>query len=79
LLLIENGSLPIQITRLGIKIYDMKKLAYGLSAFFLSLSILGALFKIMHWPGAGVGLVVGICGLTLIAIPIMAVHKYKTS
>ena len=33
-------------------------LAYGLGA---SVVIIGALFKIMHWPGAGIVLTIGMC------------------
>lgn len=57
----------------------MKSLAYALGTFFLSISILGVLFKTMHWPGAGIGLVVGVGGLALIAIPLIAIYKYKTT
>ena len=57
----------------------MKGLAYGTGTFFISLSILGILFKVMHWPGAGIGLVTGVGGLALIGIPLMAIHKYRTA
>lgn len=57
----------------------MKGLAYSTGAFFTSITILAILFKIMHWPGAGIGLVVGLAGLALVAIPIYAIHKFRTS
>ena len=55
----------------------MKKLAFFSGATFLSLTILGMLFKLMHWPGAGVILILGVAGLTLLAIPVVAMYKYK--
>lgn len=57
----------------------MRGLAYSTGAFFTSITILGMLFKIQHWPGAGIGLVVGVAGLALVAIPIFAIHKYKAA
>jgi hypothetical protein len=44
---------------------------------FASVSLLGALFKTMHWPGAGILLVLGIAGFALIGLPLMALLRYK--
>lgn len=55
----------------------MRLAAYFTGTFFLSLTILGLLFKLMHWPGAGIGTVVGVAGLAFLAIPIGAIYRYK--
>ena len=55
----------------------MKKAAFILGTTFASISILGLLFKIMHWPGAGIGLVTGVVGFALIALPTIAVYRFK--
>lgn len=57
----------------------MRGLAYSTAAIFMSLTLLGMLFKIMHWPGAGVALVLGVAGLSLIAIPIISIYKYRSA
>jgi len=55
----------------------MKGVVFSILTFFTSLTLLGILFKVMHWPGAGIGLVIGVAGLSLIAIPLFAVYKYR--
>ena len=55
----------------------MKKITFFSGAIFLSLTLLGLLFKNMHWPGAGIILILGVAGLTLFAIPVIAVYKYR--
>lgn len=55
----------------------MRALAYSSVAIFTSISILGVLFKIMHWPGAGIGMVVGVAGVALIAIPSFTFYKFR--
>jgi hypothetical protein len=45
----------------------------------LSLTTVGALFKIMHWPGAGVMLISGLAFLGFIYVPIYYYKKYQTS
>ena len=57
----------------------MKGLAFSTMAIFTGLTILGVLFKVMHWPGANIGLVLGICGLAFFAVPVFTFYKYKTS
>ena len=41
------------------------------------LTILGALFKIQHWPGASVALTVGLGSLALIFLPVYATAKIR--
>ncbi len=55
----------------------MKKAAFILSTFFGSLALLGILFKVMHWPGAGIALVTGVVGFALIGLPLLAVYRYR--
>lgn len=57
----------------------MRTLTIGLTALFASISTLAVLFKIMHWPGANIGLLVGIAGLALISIPLIAYQKIQTA
>jgi len=73
LLLIGFSALSFQI----IKTKIMKKAAFILSTLFGSLTILGILFKVMHWPGAGIALVLGVAGFALIGLPLLAVHRYR--
>lgn len=54
----------------------MKKLVYISGALTAMLALLGILFKIQHWPGAGPMLVLGIAGFALIFIPSFAKYKY---
>ncbi|XOV67399.1 MAG: hypothetical protein ACFHU9_17420 [Fluviicola sp.] len=55
----------------------MKKAAFILSTFFGSVTLLGGLFKIMHWPGAGIALVAGVAGFALIGLPLLVAYRYK--
>ena len=55
----------------------MRKLIYVSGAITSSLFVLGMLFKIFHWPGAGPLLLVGMTGFALIFIPSFAVYHYK--
>jgi hypothetical protein len=57
----------------------MKGLAYFTGALFSSLTILGLLFKIMHWPGANVTLVLGMMGSAIIFIPLFTIYKFRKS
>lgn len=57
----------------------MKGLAYGTVGIFTSLTLIGILFKVMHWPGANIALVLGIAGLSLFTIPIVVVYKYRAA
>lgn len=42
-----------------------------------SLLIIGSIFKVMHWPGAGVALVLGIAVLSLVFLPLVFIIKTK--
>jgi hypothetical protein len=55
----------------------MKKAAFISGALFGSLFGLGTLFKIMHWPGAGILLVVGIGLFSFVFVPSLATFLYK--
>jgi len=54
----------------------MKKLAFVTGALSLSLTCIGVMFKIMHWPGANILIVVGITLMSLIFIPSMFKYLY---
>lgn len=55
----------------------MKKASFISGTAFASISLLGILFKAMHWPGAGIATVVGIAGFALIALPLIAIYRYQ--
>lgn len=57
--------------------YAMKKVMIRTGIFSVIALIAGSLFKIMHWPGAGVLLVLGIASLSLIFLPLMFILKTK--
>ena len=54
----------------------MKRLTFISAALFSSLTVLGILFKILHWPGAGPFLLFGLVGIALIFIPSYAKYQY---
>jgi hypothetical protein len=54
----------------------MKRLAFISGSLFSSLLVIGSLFKIMHWPGAGPLLVFGLVGTAFISIPSIAKYQY---
>ena len=43
----------------------------------MAITIIGSLFKIMHWPGANIMLVLGLGTLAFIFIPIAAKYWYN--
>lgn len=55
----------------------MKIITFITGALFSSLTLLGILFEIMHWPGASFGIVLGLAGLALIFIPCFSIYKFK--
>ncbi|WP_165366151.1 GldL-related protein [Brumimicrobium glaciale] len=55
----------------------MKLIAYISGSLFTSITLLSMLFKIMHWPGGAIGLIIGYCGLALIFVPSFAVYRYN--
>lgn len=56
---------------------DMKKLAFISGAIVGSLFSFGALFKVMHWPGANILLVVSIALFSLVFVPSFAKFKFS--
>jgi len=46
---------------------------------FGMLSILGALFKVQHWPGAGWMLTIGLTGTALLFLPMYAIHQIRSA
>jgi len=52
-------------------------LAYIIGAVSLIFYLAGDLFKIMHWPGAGICLIFGAIGLSMIFFPIYVLKVYK--
>jgi len=55
----------------------MKKFAFISGTLSMSLSTLGVLFKIMHWPGANVLMIFGFSIFALFFIPAYASYLYK--
>lgn len=55
----------------------MKKLVVISGAFFASLISMATLFKVMHWPGAGILLVVSIGLFSLVFVPSIAYFLYQ--
>ena len=45
----------------------------------LSFTVLGVLFKVMHWPGAGIILLGGISVMAFLYVPIYFYKQYRTS
>ncbi|MCD6565304.1 MAG: hypothetical protein J7K53_05115 [Bacteroidales bacterium] len=54
----------------------MKKLVFITGALSFSLTTIGMLFKIMHWPVAGILLAVGIGLFALIFVPCISKYLY---
>lgn len=59
-----------------LKLKNMKQLSFISGALFGSLFGLGALFKIMHWPGAGILLVLCAGIFSLVFIPSMTKYLF---
>ncbi|WP_421877187.1 GldL-related protein [Marinoscillum sp.] len=60
------------------KIMNMKRMTY-ISGFIFSVTLsVGALFKILHWPGANLQLMIGTFGLAFIFVPLILINKYKS-
>ena len=57
----------------------MKLAVYILCTVSSMLAIVGILFKIQHWPGAGVVLTLGLAVFGLIFIPMYAIYHYRNS
>ena len=57
----------------------MKKLVFISGGLSGSLTGLGILFKLMHWSGAGILLMLGLGILSLVYIPSLAKYLYDKS
>jgi len=55
----------------------MKKLIYNSGIIITLIVLTGSLFKIQHWPGAGVLLTLGLGSLILFLIPAALINNYK--
>ena len=57
----------------------MKKLVFISGGLSGSLTGLGILFKMMHWPGAGLFLLIGLGILSILFIPSLTKYLYDKS
>jgi hypothetical protein len=55
----------------------MKKLLYLIGLFSTIFTFFGSIFKIMHWPGASVMIIMGAFSFAFIFIPILIFIKFK--
>jgi uncharacterized membrane protein (DUF106 family) len=55
------------------------RVAYIIGAITLIIYLVGDLFKIQHWPGAGPMLIFGAIGLTTVFLPIYTMKVYKNA
>jgi hypothetical protein len=55
----------------------MRKFVFISGALFSSSTLLSILFKLMHWPGATILLILGLAGLALLFIPFYAFYQYN--
>ncbi len=59
------------------KFQRMKKFTYVFGLSSALVAILGALFKKMHWPGAGILMTVGIAMVVLVFLPLYFITSYR--
>ncbi len=57
----------------------MKKLAFGFGLTSTFLLLAGTIFKLMHWPGANIMVVIGASLLVLFYLPLLLYYKLKES
>lgn len=57
--------------------YAMKKTLNISGLFATILTFAGAIFKVMHWPGASPCLILGIASFSLIFLPLLIVMKFR--
>ncbi|TSJ41896.1 hypothetical protein [Fluviicola chungangensis] len=57
--------------------YAMKKTVNISGLLAAVFTLLGSVFKVMHWPGAGVSFVLGIAIFSLIFLPLMIALKFR--
>ena len=56
---------------------NMKRLTYISGFIFSAAFTFGLLFKLLHWPGADLQLLIGTFGLSFIFVPLVLINKYK--
>jgi len=56
----------------------MKKAMFIMGYFAIVLSTFGMLFKLMHWPGANIMLIIGIALFNLGFLPSYCTYKFKS-
>jgi hypothetical protein len=71
---IEEETLSLLIFK---NYYTMKKIMMWSGTFSAIAMILGLSFKFMHWPGAGISLVLGITSASLVFLPLMFTLKAR--
>ena len=55
----------------------MKKIIYFIALITTFLIVSGSLFKIMHWPGAAVMIIIGSFSFAFLFIPLIILKKFK--
>ncbi|MEZ5072478.1 MAG: hypothetical protein R2751_16310 [Bacteroidales bacterium] len=55
----------------------MKKSMYIIGTIAPALVILGSIFKVLHWPGAGIALTIGLVLLALVYIPVFVTLRIR--
>ena len=55
----------------------MKKILYLIGLLSTAFTFLGSIFKIMHWPGASVMIIIGAFSFAFIFIPLLIFIKFK--
>ncbi|MFH0893772.1 MAG: hypothetical protein V2A54_04990 [Bacteroidota bacterium] len=55
----------------------MKKFIYITGIILVNMFVIGTVFKMFHWPGAGVLIVFGLTLFTLAFLPLVLIHNYK--
>lgn len=76
-----NGFEEIQLETLFLlnhkKIILMKQFTYISGYLFALSTTAGAFFKLMHFPGAGLLLFIGLLGISFIFLPLLLINKFK--
>ena len=55
----------------------MKKILYLIGLLSTAFTFLGSIFKIMHWPGASIMIIIGAFSFAFIFIPLLIFIKFK--
>ena len=50
----------------------MKRITILTGAIFTGITVISILFKVLHWKGANFGLLIGLGGIALIFLPLIA-------